>query len=224
MTDPGKPPLLTSWKEIAAFFGRDVRTVQRWEREGLPVHRRPGARRSGVFAYPEEMERWLAGRPEASADSADHTPAAAVIHRRPVLRLVAVASALIAAIAGVAWTALWGSQAPEPAARTLASSSERLQLPRWANLDGRDGLDLVVTVANSPALIFRNARDRECRDDALACADTRIYAPDECWLQISHTADVNGDGLEDLLIGCLLRDPESFTATGPTYIVWGRRE
>ena len=33
-------PRLDSWKEIAAHLGRDVRTVQRWERaEGLPVHR-----------------------------------------------------------------------------------------------------------------------------------------------------------------------------------------
>ena len=31
---------LDSWKEIAAYLGRDVRTVQRWERrEGLPIHR-----------------------------------------------------------------------------------------------------------------------------------------------------------------------------------------
>ena len=31
---------LDSWKVIAAYLGRGVRTVQRWERdEGLPVHR-----------------------------------------------------------------------------------------------------------------------------------------------------------------------------------------
>ncbi len=32
--------LLDSWKEIAAYLDREVRTVQRWEKkEGLPVHR-----------------------------------------------------------------------------------------------------------------------------------------------------------------------------------------
>ena len=32
--------LLMSWKEIAAYLGRGVRTVQRWEKEfGLPVKR-----------------------------------------------------------------------------------------------------------------------------------------------------------------------------------------
>jgi hypothetical protein len=40
---PGPPQSedrLDSWKEIAAYLKRDVRTVQRWEkREEMPVHR-----------------------------------------------------------------------------------------------------------------------------------------------------------------------------------------
>ena len=33
---------LDSWKEIAGYLKRDVRTVQRWERDfGLPVQRLP---------------------------------------------------------------------------------------------------------------------------------------------------------------------------------------
>ena len=55
---------LDSWKEIAAFFRRDPRTVKRWEKErGLPVHRLPGDRRSGVFAYAQELQRWLEHQP-----------------------------------------------------------------------------------------------------------------------------------------------------------------
>lgn len=51
---------LDSWKEIAAFFGRDERTVKRWEKErALPVHRVPGGARSGVFAYADELSQWL---------------------------------------------------------------------------------------------------------------------------------------------------------------------
>jgi len=50
---------IDSWKEIAAFFGRDERTVKRWEKErGLPVQRVPGNRGS-VFAYADELSRWL---------------------------------------------------------------------------------------------------------------------------------------------------------------------
>jgi tetratricopeptide (TPR) repeat protein len=51
---------LDSWKEIATFFGRDERTVKRWEKErGLPVHRVPGSSRGGVFAYAEQLAEWL---------------------------------------------------------------------------------------------------------------------------------------------------------------------
>lgn len=51
---------LDSWKEIAAFFDRDERTVKRWEKErGLPVHRLPGKGKGGVFAYARELSDWL---------------------------------------------------------------------------------------------------------------------------------------------------------------------
>ncbi len=58
-THPNK--VLGSWKEIAFYFGKGVRTVQRWEREfGLPV-KRPRQRAKGVvYADPEELDRWLA--------------------------------------------------------------------------------------------------------------------------------------------------------------------
>jgi tetratricopeptide (TPR) repeat protein len=50
---------IDSWKAIAAFFGRDERTVKRWEKErGLPVHRLPGER-GGVFAYRQDLTDWL---------------------------------------------------------------------------------------------------------------------------------------------------------------------
>ena len=50
---------LDSWKSIAGFFGRDERTVKRWERErGLPVRRMPG-RRGGVYAYAAELTGWM---------------------------------------------------------------------------------------------------------------------------------------------------------------------
>ncbi|MEO5741674.1 MAG: serine/threonine-protein kinase, partial [Vicinamibacterales bacterium] len=48
-----------SWKEIAAYLGRGIRTVQRWEREeGLPVHRLAHADRASVFADPTELNKW----------------------------------------------------------------------------------------------------------------------------------------------------------------------
>jgi TolB-like protein len=51
---------LDSWKEIAAFFGRDERTVRRWEKDSaLPVHRIPGGAKGRVFAYQRELDQWL---------------------------------------------------------------------------------------------------------------------------------------------------------------------
>src|SRR5271167_2759327 len=56
-----RPPnrRLDSWKEIASFFGRDERTVKRWEKErGLPVRRLPGAH-GGVYAYSDDLVQWM---------------------------------------------------------------------------------------------------------------------------------------------------------------------
>jgi hypothetical protein len=47
---------LNGWKEIAAHFGKGVRTAQRWEKElGLPVHR---VGNEIVYAYADELEAW----------------------------------------------------------------------------------------------------------------------------------------------------------------------
>jgi Tol biopolymer transport system component len=59
---PQETPL-ESWKEIAAYLKRDVRTVIRWEKaEGLPVHRQMHQARGSVFAYTSELDAWKAGR------------------------------------------------------------------------------------------------------------------------------------------------------------------
>ena len=55
--------MLDSWKAIATYFGRTVRTVQRWEREqGLPVHRQLHNSLSSVYAYSSELHAWQLGR------------------------------------------------------------------------------------------------------------------------------------------------------------------
>lgn len=65
-----KAQRLDSWKAIARYIGRDVRSAQRWERErGLPVHRVPGEKGGSVFAYTAELDDWLHGRSEGSPES-----------------------------------------------------------------------------------------------------------------------------------------------------------
>jgi tetratricopeptide (TPR) repeat protein len=67
----GAKKRLDSWKEIAAFFGRDERTVKRWEKERrLPVYRVPGSARGSVFAYAEELAEWLKA-PNDALESAE---------------------------------------------------------------------------------------------------------------------------------------------------------
>jgi Tol biopolymer transport system component len=54
---------LDSWKEIAAYLGRGVRTVQRWEREeGLPVHRLAHEKRGSIYAQRDELAAWWESR------------------------------------------------------------------------------------------------------------------------------------------------------------------
>lgn len=66
-----------SWKEIAAYLKREVRTVQRWEKsEGLPVHRHEHASASSIYAFKSELDTWWASRrpplePEHSPDTTD---------------------------------------------------------------------------------------------------------------------------------------------------------
>lgn len=54
---------LDSWKEIATYFGREVRTVQRWEKhECLPVHRHFHHKIGSVYAFKAELEKWRMDR------------------------------------------------------------------------------------------------------------------------------------------------------------------
>jgi phage terminase Nu1 subunit (DNA packaging protein) len=64
MNNTQNKTVLNSWKEIAEYVGRGIRTLQRWERDhGFPVHRPSGKQRSAVFAVATEIERWLKTRP-----------------------------------------------------------------------------------------------------------------------------------------------------------------
>jgi tetratricopeptide (TPR) repeat protein len=63
LPNSGSQARLDSWKEIAAYLKREVRTVQRWEaNEGLPVHRHLHDAQVTVYANTEELDGWLAKR------------------------------------------------------------------------------------------------------------------------------------------------------------------
>ncbi len=52
--------ILNSWKDISKYLNYDQRTCNRWEKQlGLPVHRYSNSSRSKVFAYKDEIDKWL---------------------------------------------------------------------------------------------------------------------------------------------------------------------
>ena len=75
---------LESWKEIAAYLGRDVTTVRRWERrEGLPVSRILHSKIGSVYAYTTELDAWRDSRaPAAATDVADVHPVPEIAAQR----------------------------------------------------------------------------------------------------------------------------------------------
>lgn len=78
-----RPRRLDSWKEVAEYLGRDVRTAIRWEKERkLPVHRVPGGKRPVVYALLDELDAWALAeegkRDQLEVDSGAEAPASNV--------------------------------------------------------------------------------------------------------------------------------------------------
>ncbi|MFN2563491.1 MAG: hypothetical protein ABR499_00595, partial [Gemmatimonadaceae bacterium] len=104
---------LESWKEIAAYLGRGVTTVQRWEQqEGLPVHRLPHAKKGSVFAIRSELDDWRRTRTQlgrlhqdAVVDAPQGDRAVPAGPRRPV-RLGRRTGVVLVALVALAVTGL----------------------------------------------------------------------------------------------------------------------
>jgi hypothetical protein len=61
MDNPPNSDRLSSWKEIASYLGRDIRTCLRWDKNlGLPIHRvDPESPKSRVYAFKADLDEWL---------------------------------------------------------------------------------------------------------------------------------------------------------------------
>ena len=118
---------LESWKSIAAYLDRDVRTLQRWERrEGMPVHRHLHDQQASVYAFTRELDDWRSSRAAATPPEPDATGtvAAAPPPRRrfpwwPVAGAVA---------AGLTLTLGWWVSTPSPAAPAASGRTPVLLL------------------------------------------------------------------------------------------------
>ena len=93
------PDILHSWKGIAAYLEKDVRTCSRWAQDlGLPVHHVNGdSSRSKVFAYREEIDEWLRSRP-AGGPAAEPRPRATL--RRLLIPALAAGGTIAVLLAG----------------------------------------------------------------------------------------------------------------------------
>jgi tetratricopeptide (TPR) repeat protein len=125
---------LDSWKEIASYLKRSVRSVQRWEaEEGMPVHRHQHEKRGTVYAFKSELDVWWKER-------------GATLAERDVAAEVALAPIPEDAESGP------GIGQPVNLGEISRPSSPRR---RWAVLLGA-GFVLVVLVVGATAWLSRN--------------------------------------------------------------------
>jgi TolB-like protein/Tfp pilus assembly protein PilF len=85
-TEPSPGERLDSWKEIAAYLKRDIRTVRRWEKtQALPVHRHEYLKRGLVYAYKHELDAWWTNgnRDKETASPSDGMANATIITDEP---------------------------------------------------------------------------------------------------------------------------------------------
>jgi len=114
---------LDSWKEIADYFQRGVRTVQRWERDlGLPVHRISGSRSKSVYAYTRELDAWLSRGAAAPADDSAPPVRDAARPRWPYTLLTGAGLVAVAAVIFI----LAGPRGAPPQIRRLEAQDRTL--------------------------------------------------------------------------------------------------
>jgi tetratricopeptide (TPR) repeat protein len=138
-----KRRVLDSWKEIAAYLGRSVKTCRRWEHElSLPVHRLEDSPKARVFAYPEEIDQWIKKTQKSEEAHERSTPG---IKRFFIPALVVV----FAIFAVLIWK-------PFSLKNKALASSDMLSLAilYFENLSGEENLDYLQRVL--PELLIRD--------------------------------------------------------------------
>jgi len=193
---------LDSWKEIAAYFHRDVKTVQRWEkREGMPVHRHLHDRIGSVYAFRSELDAWSQGRrlrlekeeARSSGPPADEgVQGPALETARPRSLLVLSAAAVLALLFATYIIARYRNGSATPKIRSLAV------LP-LKNLSGDSAQDYLADGVTE-ALISRLSRIHDLRvisrTSMMTFKDTKASLP-----EIAKTLQVDA-----IVEGSVIRD------------------
>ena len=171
---------LESWKEIAAYLGRDVTTVRRWEkREGLPVYRLLHSRLGSVYAYTAEIDAWRDKRaPAPSSDAVEVGPASEVVRSKTHLRTKAALMALALALAGsLFWLVRERSAIPPASASGGIRSLAVLPLQNFSGNPEQDYLSDGMTEALIARLSSIHALRVISRTSAMQFKGTRKSVP-----------------------------------------------
>jgi len=137
ISSQGSNERLESWKEIAAYLRKDVRTAQRYEkRHGLPIHRQDQT--GAVYAFKSELDAWRNSEKSKEAEKSlpdatdenlnaqvwDTTQEQVYVSDTPVptrwpigkrsFMVSAIILAIVAAV-GIVWRMLPGTTPPIPA-------------------------------------------------------------------------------------------------------------
>jgi FG-GAP-like repeat len=192
---------LDSWKEIAGYLKREVRTVQRWEKyEGLPVYRHRHQKRGSVYALKSELEAWRAGRalqPEAMPEAAqadgpgvlapETQPAKPFLRRASIVGVFAFSLALLVATGYLAGLhsrrqVFW---------KDMSLAAPLLVVPGDFNGDGKMDLAMARPFSHSISMFFGASEGQ--------------FAPQATY-SVSGTitglaaGDFDGDGRADLAV------------------------
>ncbi|MBI4891014.1 MAG: hypothetical protein HY821_10360 [Acidobacteria bacterium] len=231
--DP-KGQVLQSWKEIGAYLQVTARSVQRWEKtSALPVHRQGNGHNSRIFAYPHELDAWLAAGGLARVSE----------EPEPVKRRygVAIAGGLVL-LAVASWGALragvlpWGrvpmAWSAEGAKLQIFDGRERLcwekrfppfhatvtpEAKNVVRIEDIDGDDRVEVLFNF------NPQDRTAPRGTLYCYDSRgnlrwqyAYGKPRTFGDRSFSTDYFGQ----IVLPVKMPDGSRYVLTAANHILW----
>src|SRR5207237_414247 len=103
VSEPRSDRRLDSWKEIASYLRRSVRSARRWEKEqDLPIRRHDHGKGGSVYALTAELDEWWNNR-EADLGEQNGAEATAILPRRSRRAALLAAGAFLALLLAAAW-------------------------------------------------------------------------------------------------------------------------